>query len=158
MKSSELWQRLRQAICISLLLGLAWVFGILASINSAEIVFAWLFVIFNAFQGVGIFIVFCVLQDDVRNTLAPYFRWIKVPDIPEIFSRSTSTYDNQSTGRYTSHSYLPDIEQFNEIHSGSGNPAQGSNESPSTLPAINEELGDTADAIPTNDETLETVM
>ncbi|XP_072028138.1 uncharacterized protein [Amphiura filiformis] len=75
-KSPELWRRLRQSIGITLLLGLTWLFGIFA-IQSATRVFGWLFVLFNAFQGTGIFVFFCVLQDDVRMALAPYFECVK---------------------------------------------------------------------------------
>ena len=71
----DLWKRLRHGIFITLLLGLTWVFGLLA-IGDAGVLFAWLFVLFNAFQGTGIFVVFCILQDDVKKTLKPYFKWV----------------------------------------------------------------------------------
>ncbi|XP_072028140.1 uncharacterized protein [Amphiura filiformis] len=145
-KSPELWRRLRQAICITLLLGLTWVFGIFA-IKSAEEFFSWLFVLFNAVQGTCIFIVFCVLQDDVRMTLAPYFKWAKVPEF-SAFSRSPSTVEESQSGyreRYISHSDVSaDIARFNPTSTDSksdGVATDGAGgASPSNLTSIEEEL------------------
>ena len=100
-KSKELWQRLRQGISIMLLIGLTWMFGLFA-IRSAEKLFAWLFVLFNSLQGIGIFIVFCMLQEDVRNTLKPYFSWIHVPE--RCLRKPTEDDSFLSTEKYTSKS------------------------------------------------------
>ena len=97
-KSKELWQRLRQGISIMLLIGLTWMFGLFA-IRSAEKLFAWLFVLFNSLQGIGIFIVFCILQEDVRNTLKPYFSWIHVPK--RCLRKPTEDDSFLSTEKYT---------------------------------------------------------
>ncbi|XP_072030643.1 adhesion G-protein coupled receptor G6-like [Amphiura filiformis] len=61
-------QRLRNAFSISVLLGLTWIFGFLA-INKAKRAFQLMFCLSNSFQGVLVFILFCLLQDDVRNVL-----------------------------------------------------------------------------------------
>ncbi|XP_072047497.1 adhesion G-protein coupled receptor G7-like [Amphiura filiformis] len=68
-----LTKRFQNTIAISCLLGLTWVFGFLA-IDDAVIVFQWLFCIFNAFQGVFIFIIFCLKQKDVREVVTASFR------------------------------------------------------------------------------------
>ncbi|XP_072022860.1 adhesion G protein-coupled receptor L3-like [Amphiura filiformis] len=63
-----LTKRFHNTIAISCLLGLTWVFGFLA-INDAMEVFQWLFCLFNSFQGVFIFIIFCLKQKDVREAV-----------------------------------------------------------------------------------------
>ncbi|XP_072025149.1 adhesion G-protein coupled receptor G2-like [Amphiura filiformis] len=77
---NEMVARLQNAITISILLGLTWVFGFLA-IEGATFTFQLLFCLCNSFQGLIIFLLFCVRAEDVRKTLKPYFRWVKVPDI-----------------------------------------------------------------------------
>ncbi|XP_072034709.1 adhesion G-protein coupled receptor G2-like [Amphiura filiformis] len=67
-----LLERFRNSVAISCLLGLTWIFGFLA-INGAALVFQWLFCIFNSFQGVFIFIFFCLKQKDVRETVTSTF-------------------------------------------------------------------------------------
>ena len=59
-------QRCRQSISISCLLGLTWVFGFLA-IDTASLTFQWLFCVLNSFQGLLIFVFFCLLQPDVKE-------------------------------------------------------------------------------------------
>ncbi len=76
--------RLQNAITISILLGLTWAFGFLA-LYGATFTFQLLFCLCNSFQGLLIFLLFCLRADDVKKTLKPYFKWVKVPDI----SRST---------------------------------------------------------------------
>ncbi len=68
-----LMERFRNSIAILSLLGLTWIFGFLA-INGATLLFQWLFCIFNSFQGVFIFIFFCLKQKDVRETVFSSFR------------------------------------------------------------------------------------
>uniref|UniRef100_H3CKW2 Adhesion G protein-coupled receptor L2 n=1 Tax=Tetraodon nigroviridis TaxID=99883 RepID=H3CKW2_TETNG len=55
------------------LLGLTWSFG-LFFINEASIVMAYLFTIFNTFQGMFIFIFHCLLQKKVRKEYSKCFR------------------------------------------------------------------------------------
>ncbi|XP_006816510.1 adhesion G-protein coupled receptor D1-like [Saccoglossus kowalevskii] len=50
------------------ILGLTWIFGIFA-LNDELVVFQYLFTIFNAFQGLFIFIFHCALNSEVRNAL-----------------------------------------------------------------------------------------
>nr|XP_033771720.1 adhesion G protein-coupled receptor L2 isoform X5 [Geotrypetes seraphini] len=55
------------------LLGLTWSFGLLF-INEETIVMAYLFTVFNAFQGMFIFIFHCALQKKVRKEYSKCFR------------------------------------------------------------------------------------
>ena len=61
----------QNAVTISVLLGITWIFGFLA-IDEATFAFQLLFCLFNAFQGFIVFLLFCLRQEDVRKTLAPY--------------------------------------------------------------------------------------
>jgi len=65
-KKSTSYQRARTSIAILLLLGLTWAFGALA-ISRAQIVFDYLFCIFNSLQGFLIFYFHCLRQQEVRN-------------------------------------------------------------------------------------------
>ncbi len=62
----EISQRLLNAFAVSILLGITWVFGFLA-IEEARVAFQLLFCVFNSFQGLFIFILFCFAQKDVRK-------------------------------------------------------------------------------------------
>ncbi|XP_072025148.1 adhesion G-protein coupled receptor G7-like [Amphiura filiformis] len=86
---NDIVKRLQNAIAISILLGLTWVFGFLA-IDEATFTFQLLFCLCNSFQGLIIFLLFCLRADDVRKTLKPYFRWMKMPNIV----RPTYNHDN----------------------------------------------------------------
>ncbi|XP_030063034.1 adhesion G protein-coupled receptor L2 isoform X2 [Microcaecilia unicolor] len=55
------------------LLGLTWAFGLLF-INEETVVMAYLFTVFNAFQGMFIFIFHCALQKKVRKEYSKCFR------------------------------------------------------------------------------------
>ncbi|XP_066548290.1 adhesion G protein-coupled receptor L2 isoform X5 [Amia ocellicauda] len=61
------------AFALLCLLGLTWSFG-LFFINESSMVMAYLFTIFNAFQGMFIFIFHCVLQKKVRKEYSKCFR------------------------------------------------------------------------------------
>ncbi|KAM7409511.1 hypothetical protein PAMA_001139 [Pampus argenteus] len=61
------------AFALLCLLGLTWSFG-LFFINEASIVMAYLFTIFNTFQGMFIFIFYCLLQKKVRKEYSKCFR------------------------------------------------------------------------------------
>ncbi|XP_073935754.1 adhesion G protein-coupled receptor L2 isoform X20 [Castor canadensis] len=61
------------AFALLCLLGLTWSFGLLF-INEETIVMAYLFTVFNAFQGVFIFIFHCALQKKVRKEYGKCFR------------------------------------------------------------------------------------
>nr|KAG5693346.1 hypothetical protein BaRGS_017639 [Batillaria attramentaria] len=72
-KSSETAQKLRRAVGVVILLGLTWVFGFLAIDDTSQLVFNYLFAIFNSLQGLFIFLFYCVFNKDVR---AAYKRFI----------------------------------------------------------------------------------
>ena len=68
------------------ILGLTWVFGLLA-VNSATIVFQYLFTVFNSFQGLFIFLINCAFNSEVSDLVVitpdrdPYkflFFWINL--------------------------------------------------------------------------------
>ncbi|XP_078114972.1 adhesion G protein-coupled receptor L2 isoform X2 [Sander vitreus] len=61
------------AFALLCLLGLTWSFG-LFFINESSIVMAYLFTIFNTFQGMFIFIFHCLLQKKVRKEYSKCFR------------------------------------------------------------------------------------
>ena len=57
---------LKGALVLLPILGMTWLFGMLA-FNSATIVFQYLFVIFNSFQGLFIFLIYCVFNSEVSE-------------------------------------------------------------------------------------------
>ena len=63
----------RQGIAIMVLLGLTWIFGILA-IDDAKRVFQYLFAIFNTLQGFFVFLFFVILPSGTRNHLRQFTR------------------------------------------------------------------------------------
>ena len=66
-------QRARQGAAILVLLGLTWLFGVLA-INDAKVVFQYLFCIFNSLQGLLVFIFYCVLSKENRKKYRSFWR------------------------------------------------------------------------------------
>ena len=68
----EMWRRVQNAVAISVLLGLTWLFGFLA-IGSARLVFNILFLVLNSLQGFFVFLMFCVRQNKVREQ---WVRWM----------------------------------------------------------------------------------
>ena len=67
-KKTTGYQQAKQGIAIMVLLGLTWLFGILA-IGDAKIAFQYLFCIFNTLQGLFVFIFFVVLPNGTRQKL-----------------------------------------------------------------------------------------
>ena len=65
----EIGQRMLNAFSVSLILGITWIFGFVA-VHEVRFVFQLIFCICNSFQGVLIFILFCLAQRDVRKLLA----------------------------------------------------------------------------------------
>ncbi|XP_038060762.1 uncharacterized protein LOC119731635 [Patiria miniata] len=63
----EVTRRLQNALAISVLLGLTWVFGLLSLVQTANFAFQVLFCIFNSLQGLMIFLLFCVRQQEIRQ-------------------------------------------------------------------------------------------
>ena len=66
MKHYDIQTQLRGAVAVVILLGLTWVFAIFA-VGGASLVFQYLFCIFNSFQGLFIFIFYCVMKKDVKD-------------------------------------------------------------------------------------------
>ena len=71
-KASDLKQA-RQGLAIMVLLGPTWVFGVLP-IDNAKLTFQYLFCIFNALQGLFIFIFICILPAGTRRKLRNLIR------------------------------------------------------------------------------------
>ncbi|XP_028393491.1 adhesion G-protein coupled receptor G6-like [Dendronephthya gigantea] len=67
------FQQTRQGIAIMVLLGLTWIFGVLA-IDDAKLAFQYLFCIFNTLQGLFVFILFCILPDGTRRQIKKFIR------------------------------------------------------------------------------------
>ncbi|XP_051930427.1 adhesion G protein-coupled receptor L2 isoform X21 [Hippocampus zosterae] len=91
------------AFALLCLLGLTWSFG-LFFINEASIVMAYLFTIFNAFQGMFIFVFHCLLQKKVRKEYSKCFRHTyccgRLPTESSHGSAKTST--TRTSARYSS--------------------------------------------------------
>ncbi|XP_052269093.1 adhesion G-protein coupled receptor G6-like isoform X2 [Dreissena polymorpha] len=92
-QNKNIGKRLRGAASVLVLLGLTWSFGILA-IGDASKVFLYLFVICNAFQGLFIFVLQCLLNEEVRRA------WTNVCPCLKSTSASTKgslTYSTSTT-------------------------------------------------------------
>ena len=61
------YQQARRGAAISVLLGLTWMFGILAINDHSKVVFQYLFCILNSLQGLLVFVFFCALPSGIRN-------------------------------------------------------------------------------------------
>ncbi|XP_039591944.1 adhesion G protein-coupled receptor L2 isoform X6 [Polypterus senegalus] len=89
------------AFSLLCLLGVTWSFGLLF-INESTIVMAYLFTIFNAFQGMFILIFHCVLQKKVRKEYSKCFRHC-CQGLPADTSHSSSKASTaRTTARYSS--------------------------------------------------------
>ncbi|KAF7202382.1 transcript variant X8 [Nothobranchius furzeri] len=91
------------AFALLCLLGLTWSFG-LFFISEASIVMAYLFTIFNTFQGMFIFIFHCLLQKKVRKEYSKCFRHTYCcGGLPTESSHgSTKTSTTRTSARYSS--------------------------------------------------------
>ncbi|XP_038051810.1 deleted in malignant brain tumors 1 protein-like [Patiria miniata] len=85
-RSQQISKRLQNAVGISALMGLTWSFGFLVIIHGAAtsgdgamsddkagFAFQLIFCLANSFQGLVVFIMFCVRREEVRSAIAPYF-------------------------------------------------------------------------------------
>ena len=91
-KREETLKRVHNAIAITFLLGLTWVFGLLSLIHEdSSLGFQYLFGIFNSLQGVLIFVMFCVRQEEV---VAMWKEWISCGKDQKSHGKSVS----QSSG------------------------------------------------------------
>ena len=102
-KREETLKRVHNAIAISLLLGLTWVFGLLSLFPGSSLVLQFFFCIFNSLQGLLIFVMFCVRQEEV---VAIWKEWISCgkpqkghgkPDVSQ-----SSGINNNTTRKTTS--------------------------------------------------------
>ena len=57
---------LKGTVILTPLLGTTWLFGLFA-FNDSTIVFQYLFVIFNSLQGVFMFVIYCLLNEEVQS-------------------------------------------------------------------------------------------
>lgn len=64
-------ERLQNAMTMTVLMGLTWSFGFLM-IGHTTFIFQLLFCLFNSFQGLLVFVLFCWRQEDVRKVLTPH--------------------------------------------------------------------------------------
>jgi hypothetical protein len=89
----------RRSIAILVVLGLTWVFGILA-IKDAKLVFQYLFCIFNSLQGLLVFIFYCVLSRDTRQ------KWRALFTKKEKSDMSSRGFTKKMSNIYTASSSL----------------------------------------------------
>ncbi|XP_033640242.1 uncharacterized protein LOC117300656 [Asterias rubens] len=76
-RSQQISKRLQNAIGISALMGLTWVFGFLAiGTYLARFAFQLIFCLANSLQGVVICIMFCFRREEVRTAMEPCWRRI----------------------------------------------------------------------------------
>ena len=96
-KADEISQRLQNAFAISVLMGLTWVFGFFA-IEGAKFAFSFLFCACNSFQGVFVFVLFCLRQEDVKKILLQFFQSkFRLPDrLIQSMTASTSSVSSKS--------------------------------------------------------------
>nr|KAG5695718.1 hypothetical protein BaRGS_004463 [Batillaria attramentaria] len=73
-ETSQAAQKLRRAIGVVVLLGLTWVFGLLSIEDTSQIVFNYLFAVFNSLQGLFIFLFYCVFNKNTRAIWQRCFR------------------------------------------------------------------------------------
>ena len=96
-ENGEILKSIYNAFATSVLLGTAWVFGIIA-IGNLRNVFQWLFCIFNSLQGIFIFIFHAARNLEVRKQWMTLFRTQSIgtnslkSDISETKSVSTFIY------------------------------------------------------------------
>ncbi|XP_061169878.1 adhesion G-protein coupled receptor G4-like [Saccostrea echinata] len=96
-ESKMAMMNLRAAVSIFILLGLTWIFGILA-IEDARVVFAYLFTILTTFQGFFIFILFVAREKQFRNHWKKLCCQYCVEDKQKKYKQTTSS-DGTSHGQ-----------------------------------------------------------
>ena len=92
-KKGELLATARIALACSVLLGTAWIFGILA-IGDLRNPFQWLFCIFNSLQGLFIFLFYTVRNPEARKEWKNVFRLQKFGTYLLKFKRSNDQYES----------------------------------------------------------------
>nr|KAG5695739.1 hypothetical protein BaRGS_004484 [Batillaria attramentaria] len=83
-ETSQAAQKLRRAIGVAVLLGVTWVFGLLSIDDTSQVVFNYLFAVFNSLQGLFIFLFYCVFNKNTRAAWQRCFRTcVTIPDFIE---------------------------------------------------------------------------
>ncbi|XP_071804174.1 uncharacterized protein [Asterias amurensis] len=122
-RSQQISKRLQNAIGISALMGLTWVFGFLAIGDShARFAFQLIFCLANSLQGVVVCIMFCIRREEVRTAMEPYWRRIccgRTCTLPVFISDKTQDVELvTSTSPPNSPSSISDTAQFDLSVSG----------------------------------------
>ncbi|XP_033640186.1 low-density lipoprotein receptor-related protein 2-like isoform X3 [Asterias rubens] len=122
-RSQQISKRLQNAIGISALMGLTWVFGFLAIGDShARFAFQLIFCLANSLQGVVVCIMFCIRREEVRTAMEPYWRRIccgRTCSLPVFISDTTKDVELvTSTSPPNSPSSISDTAQFDLSVSG----------------------------------------
>ena len=71
-RSSNPLHQLRRAAAISVILGLTWIFGLLA-FGMGKLIFQYIFVVLNSIQGCLIFILYCLASAEMRQKYKKLF-------------------------------------------------------------------------------------
>ncbi|GBM88564.1 hypothetical protein AVEN_185675-1 [Araneus ventricosus] len=66
-QKKDMVARAKAMFCVSLLLGLSWVFGFLAAMEETKLLFQYLFVITTTLQGFLFFVFFVLRQKNTRE-------------------------------------------------------------------------------------------
>ncbi|XP_050392607.1 uncharacterized protein LOC126811152 isoform X2 [Patella vulgata] len=91
---SDKLSKLRGAVGVVILLGLTWIFAIFA-IGPLRTVFSYLFAIFNALQGLFIFVFYCVFKRDALNS------WRRLLPCCEVIDEKSSSRGYSATAPAT---------------------------------------------------------
>ncbi|XP_072051536.1 adhesion G-protein coupled receptor G6-like [Amphiura filiformis] len=98
-KRKEIKKRVQNALAISSVLGLTWVFGLLSLTHKdAALTFQILFCICNSLQGLFVFVMFCVLNQEVRKIWSNYYCCKGTRDISQMLGLSFSDATTGKTG------------------------------------------------------------
>ena len=85
-------KQLKFAVTLTTILGIAWILGFFLIVDGDSTIWMrWLFIVFNSTQGIFIFILYVVLNDDLKKA------WKKLLKI----SRTSSSSSSSSRGRIT---------------------------------------------------------
>ncbi|XP_072180158.1 uncharacterized protein [Diadema setosum] len=87
----RIWLALRAMLLTLPLLGSTWLFGIL-SFNSHTVFFSYIFIVLNSLQGVFIFVLYCVMNDEVKKVVEK-----KLSSIGRISGRTSNGRSTKST-------------------------------------------------------------
>ncbi|KAK7493677.1 hypothetical protein BaRGS_00015189, partial [Batillaria attramentaria] len=97
-ETSQAAQKLRRAIGVVVLLGLTWVFGLLSIEDTSQIVFNYLFAVFNSLQGLFIFLFYCVFNKNTRAIWQRCFRTcVTSRPAGDVFLVTTTSDNTRST-------------------------------------------------------------